>query len=447
LKGTLNLAAENPTQLAAVIGLPVLGTIQGPLNFSANITPSSTGLNFENLAAKLNQNNISGQLQVAFDGGILADLAVPSLDFKNLIAASLLPWNGQVPRFDSAFADFKSTTKSEIWLRPERLSTGMGADLTEAVIGIAMGPDARNISLASRGADGEPFKLELSLRPNGTSFNFSSTGHGALDLERNLQTADGKPVAMGAVVLDGHFSGQGRSLEGVFAGLNGEGTYQLRDTKLASVSPQGFFKKVASVKDTTALQAAFDGLVQGSGMALGSDQLPIKIIDGAITLEPLKIVSDDTNISVQPHFDITNNNFVGDVSISSATNADLPEMHITYSGEPSGLQRRADTAALSSKLGFAIIAKDIAELDRVQAEQKKLVANEEAQRKADEEKFVAFQAQRNELRLRQRELRVHAAQRELDAVNFKTELDKAVAAGQAMRKLDFEKFLRLKQTP
>jgi AsmA-like C-terminal region len=447
LKGLIKFESENPTQLAAVMGLPIQGNVAGPLNLSANIAPNDKGLNFENLAAKFNQNNISGQLQVAFDGGISADMAVPSLDFKNLIAASLLPWNGQAPRFDSTFAEFKSTAKSEIWLRPERLITGMGADFTEAVIGIALGPTARNISLAARGADGEPFKLELGLRPNGTSFDFSGTGHGSLDLAKNLKTVDGKQVVTGAVILDGHFAGQGRSLEGVFAGLNGEGNYILRGAKLTTISPQGFFKRVSGIKDATALQAAFDGLVEGNGMALSAEQLPFKISDGVISIQPLKITNEDTNILVQPHFDLTTNDFKGDIAIASATHQDFPEMHITYSGEPLGLQRRADTAALSSKLGFAIIAKDIAELDRVQAEQKKLVANEEAQRKADEEKFAAFQAQRNELRLRQRELRVHFAQRELNASRFKNELDKAVAAGQVMKKLDFERFLRLNQTP
>jgi uncharacterized protein involved in outer membrane biogenesis len=448
LKGQFNLDSPDAVDLSAALGLPIVSALQGPLKIFANIAPQETGLTFNNFALNLGNDKVSGDLQISAEGGVSADLALPSLDFRNLVATSLLPWRGQAPKFDSAFADFaKSTAKSEIWLRPELLHTSLGADLKEAVIGVALGADARNISLASRGADGEPFKLELSLRPRGNSFELTGTGRGSMDLRSNLQTQDGKEIASGAVVFDGHFSGEGRSLEAVFAGLNGEGTYVLRDAKLASISPQGFYAKVATIQNAGALQFAFDELVQGPGMELSAEQLPIKITDGAITIQPLLITKNDAKISVQPHYDLTTGDFSGDVRITSVANEDLPEMRVTYAGEPLHLSRRSDTAALSSKLGFAIIAKDIAELDRVQQEQNKLVADGEAQRKADEDKFAAFQAQRNELRLRQRELRVHAAQRELRAAALKAEIDKVIDLGQGMKRFDIEQYSRVLQAP
>jgi uncharacterized protein involved in outer membrane biogenesis len=448
LKGQVAIAAPDASTLGVALGVPTAGALQAPLQFSAYITPQEQGLEFEKFALKLGEENITGQFKILPDGGISADLALPRLDFKSLLATSFLPWNGKSPRFDSAFADFnKSTPKSEIWLHPDSLHMGLGADLKETVLGLSLGPRARNVSLASRGADGEPFKLELGLRPRGTSFELSGTGQGSIDLGANLQMQDGNKVAEGAMVLDGHFVGEGRSLEAIFSNLNGEGTYSLRDAKLSAISPQDFYQTVAAIKDATALQAAFDRLLQGPGVALVAEQAPIKIANGVVSTDSIKNDLGETQISVQPHYDLTTGEFRSVIKLSSQVNLDLPEMSVTYSGDPRKLARRSDTAALSAKLGFAIIARDIAELDRVQKEQNKLVEEGEAQRKADEEKFAAYQAQRNELRLRQRELRVHAAQRELHAAELKQSLEKAIAAGQALKKRELEYLSRVLQSP
>jgi AsmA family/AsmA-like C-terminal region len=444
LKGQLKLVAPDATDLSAAIGMPISRNLASPLHVFANLTPQQNGISFDDLLINLGQDKISGQLSVSPQGGVSADIAVPYLDFNNVVAASFLPWRGQTARFDSAFADFvKTAPKSEIWLRSERLEIGLGAELKEAVIGVALGAETRVISLASRGADGEPFKLELGLQPRGTSFQLSGTGRGSIDLGKNLLLQSGKSIADGTVILDGHFSGDGRSLEAALAGLNGEGNYVMRDAKLNAISPHGFFKKLESIDNAGALQSAFDGLMEGQGLELSAEQLPIKITEGAISIQPLVVANDETKIIVQPNFDLLNREFHGIITMGSEQNKGLPELAVIYSGVPKQLVRRVDTAALSSKLGFAIIAKDIAELDRVQTEQNKLVADGEAQRQADETKFMAFQAQRNELRLRQRELRVHAAQRELKAATFKTELDRSIVAGQALKKLEIENQLRL----
>ena len=66
---------------------------------------------------------------------------------------------------------------------------------------------------------------------------------------------------------------------------------------------------------------------------------------------------------------------------------------------------------------------------------------EAVQQASDNAKFVAYQAQRNELRLRLRELRVHAAQRVLDAKNLKAEGDRLLNEGQQLNKIEIPNLL------
>ena len=104
--------------------------------------------------------------------------------------------------------------------------------------------------------------------------------------------------------------------------------------------------------------------------------------------------------------------------------------------------RFASANAVASTLGFKLVARDLAELERVQKEQEKAAADELAQQKVDEEKFAAFQAQRNELRLRLREQKIFDEQRLERAVKLKAELAKLIREGAVLNKAEIEKYLR-----
>ncbi|MEO6607032.1 MAG: hypothetical protein ABIN69_01015, partial [Aestuariivirga sp.] len=121
----------------------------------------------------------------------------------------------------------------------------------------------------------------------------------------------------------------------------------------------------------------------------------------------------------------------------------LPGFKVSYQGPVGALSEKDDFKALSDKLGYGFIARDMAELDRVKQEQEKLNAEQAAQQQADQEKFAAYQAQRSELRLRLRELKVHAAQREIDAARYKATVDAAIAAGQVINRAEKRKYLRM----
>lgn len=441
--GKFSVVAEDGALMGQAIGLPIPAALAGPIRIDATVVPKDNGFAIALGTAHVAGEDISGELRLSGGGHFSADLALPSLNLKNVLLTSFMPWSDKLVSMETAFSDHVGFAKSgEIWFRPSALQTGLGDDLSEAVLGLAFDAEGRSISVASRGADGEPFKLELAVKPKGSTFEVSGSGHFALDLQKNFKLRDDKSIASGVTIFDGRISGEGRSPQATLSTLNGEGSYMMRDAALTLVSPQNFFSRLKDIKDAGQLKSAFDVLLQGPGMALNAAPHKINVSSGTVIVEPLVVDTAEALVRFAPNYDLHTADVVADVTITPKSDASLPAMRITYAGQANLLDQRSDTLALSAKLGYAIIAKDLTELDRVQKEQAKLVANEEAQRRLDEEKFAAFQAQRGELRLRQRELRVHAAQRLIDAAKLKTEWDKILAAGAAINKTEMAKFKR-----
>ncbi len=443
LDGKFSVAAVDGTLLGQALGLPLENALAGPLKINAVLRTKDNSIGTSQLFAEIAGQTVSGQLGLDAENKFSTDLVVPSLQLKNVLALSLLNWSGYDGLLEHSFVDQKSALKSaEIWVRPTVLKTGLGPDLKDAVVGFALDNNGRSINVASRDANGEPFKLDLLLKPKGPSFTLSASSHFAVDLENRFKLKTGEAIAKGVMIVDGEISGEGRSPQAVVANLTGNGSYVLRDAQLLNISPDRFFAQIKLVKDAATLQAAFDNLLQGPGMVLSSEKHDIGFSNGIALVDPLIVATADADVKVSPGFDATTGEVLADVTITPKLDAGLPAMRVTYSGLPDALEQRNDTSALSAKLGYAIVAKDLAELDRVQKEQAKLVAEEEAQRQRDEKKFAAYQAQRGELRLRQRELKIHAAQRLIDAAAQKAEMDKILAIGAAINKTDIAKFKR-----
>ena len=101
-----------------------------------------------------------------------------------------------------------------------------------------------------------------------------------------------------------------------------------------------------------------------------------------------------------------------------------------------------DRTALTSYLGFKVLEKGVDELEKVQAEQARMAIEEEELRKSDEERLTTFYAQKAELRLRLRELKVHSAQRILDAELAKAEEARLIREGEAINRSELRLRLR-----
>ncbi len=440
--GVGSVSADDGTLLGRGLGLDHLKLFSGPIGLKSNLATAEQKLMFSSLSGKFGGQNISGDGSVGADGAINANVAMEHIDLPTILAGVLMPWRNVQPALSDSFSGSVAPGwRGEIWLRPKQLFY-LGSPLKEAIVGIGFEAGSRSISAASRDPDQEPFMLDLTLRRENDSYMLDGSGHGEVSLAPFLAKNGGASFASGRVILDGKFQGRGRSPQAVLSELGGTGTYELSGAELTDVTPDTFYQKLDLAKDPSALQQAFDELMKGPGFTLGKQKHGIKIEKGSAVGEVANLNFDAAAVKITPSVDFSSNQLKTEILLASKARADLPELRISYEGPPGEMIRRSDTSAISAKLGYAFIARDVAELDRVKKEQEKIEADEAAQTQADQVKFAAYQAQRVELRLRLRELKVHAAQRIVDATRRQAKMDAIIAASEA---IDQNELLRLLQ--
>jgi AsmA family/AsmA-like C-terminal region len=442
INGAASVAAKDGTVLGRALGLEQTSLFSGPLELKTFVSTAEQTLQVSALSGQLGGQAVTGEGSINADGALNANIGFEHLDLPNVLATVFMPWRNGAPALDDGFAPpVPNGFHGEVWLRPMELQN-LGSSLKESVIGINFERHSRSVSIASQERDNEPFMLELNLREGDNSFALTGSGHGSISIAPFLMAQNGSGIANGRVVLDGEFQGQGRSPQAILSSLVGKGSYELQDAAMVSLSPDPFYKKLDVVQNADGLQQAFDGLLKGPGFVLAAEKQDVTIDKGNVLAAPLRVVLENANVEVSPSFDLSGNVLKTLVQLSSKIPNALPDIKVSYEGPPGALARRSDTSAISAKLGYAFIARDMAELDRVKKEQEKLAAEELEQTQADEAKFAAFQAQRLELRLRLREMKVHASQRAIEAERKKAEMDQIIEDSLLIKKLEYPRFLR-----
>jgi uncharacterized protein involved in outer membrane biogenesis len=442
ISGSASVVAKDGAILGRALGLVHTSLFSGPLDFKAKLLTAEQSLQVKSFEGRLGGQSVTGEGSYSEAGGFNANIGFDHLDLQTVLATVFMPWHNGMPALDDGFAPpAPNGLHGEIWLRPTELQN-LGIALKESVVGINFERHSRSLSIASQERDNEPFMLDLNLREGDNSFALTGSGHGSISMAPFLKAQDGSGIANGRVLLDGQFKGQGRSPQAILTSLTGNGWYQLQDAALVSLSPDPFYKQLDVVRNADGLQQAFDGLLKGPGFALGVDKQDIAIDKGIMEAKSLEVSLETANIEITPSFDLSSHVLKASVQLASKTQAGLPDIKVNYEGPPGELRRRSDTSAISAKLGYAFIARDMAELDRVKKEEEKLAAEELEQTQADEAKFAAYQAQRLELRLRLREMKVHAGQRLIEAERKKTEMDRLINDSMIIKKQEYPRFLR-----
>ena len=436
--GSAQLNTENAAALLAAIGLPYSPEKPIPLKLTGKLFVQDTNLKMNEINGTLDGQPLAGEATITDRGEIAADLETRTLDLQDALAAAFLPWNGPRPDLGDNFANpSDNQLTGTLFLRPKELLTSLGKPQLETVLGIEFKPEQHSITLKQPGSDG--MDLDILLKPRGSTFDISGKGRIGLDLAQFMTLADKTALASGDGLLSGEFKSQGRSPYAVLSALAGQGTFMVRDASLQLVTLKDFARAITSVQTSTALSQSLAILEQGPGSAIGARAVDISIANGLATLAPIATTIDGSSLSLQVTMDLPEANFMTKVDVTILGRPDLPAVSISYSGKPGRLEKRSGTAALAAKLGYDLLAKEMADLEKLQKQQAELVAKEEQQRLDDEQRFAAYQAQRAELRQRQRELRIHADQRKRREDQLKTALADALKTGDALNKLDLTK--------
>jgi hypothetical protein len=422
-------------KLRRIFGLPFGEAAVGGVHLVAHVSPDGQGLKITDLQGEVLGQAVSGNADFDDKGKLTADISTGAIAAKDVLAWSLLDWNGATADVTNGFADPKAAKfPMEIYLHPRLLDMGIGAPLNEAVIGYGATADAVTLSLLQPGPDDQ--NIEVILKPLGASYDFSAHGRLRLDAARLLATSGGEAFADGTLQIDGAVRGEGRSPTAVLASLTGKGNYWLSNGVLKRITLEGYANAINGATTQDALTAALNGLDSGPGTTVGERTGNFTLENGAVTLAPFGPAVSENAVTINATADLTSGTVQLATSIDIRARSELPSVTITYAGVPGAMQKRSGTAALAEKLGYQLLARDMAALEAMQQQETALAAQEDVQRKEDETRFVAFQEQREELRKRLRERRIFAGEKAAQARSLQTSLSNALQIGDALNRSD-----------
>ena len=443
LDGNLTVESAQAQDLLAALKVPALAASGGELSFATKISTAGNIQSFDEIEAKLSDFTLTGSAALKDQAEFTGDFDVGDISLVNTMAPVFLPWNGEALPLEETFANtLPFGLTGVVWVRPKSLEVYPGFAVGNAQIGITATADATEFVASAKTEEGDDIVVEIASRQADVGRRITGQVTVPIDVFHRLKQNDGKSIAAGLATVDVKFDGVGRSPGGVLAMLNGKGTFTLQDGKLLNITPENFSSLILTAKDAEGLELAFAGLRSGDGIAFGPVSGSVNIANGVVTFTPFGMTGSDAQVLVKPVAELADGKIDIGVVLSLKALPELPPMEISYSGKPSQLVPGEDRAALTSFLGFKVLERSVDELEKVQAEQERMAIEEEKLRKSDEERLTAFYAQRAELRLRLRELKVHSAQRILDVELAKIEERRLIRDGEAINKAELRLRLR-----
>jgi hypothetical protein len=437
INGSVSLRSADLSDLITALQMPRAPGAAGSGSLQARLKAEGAKLTASDMTGVWAGSAFSGTAALEPGPVVHGDLTVEQAAVLPLMAQTFLPWNGKDASLDEILnSSLPLGVAGEIWIRPKHLTIYPGYVLDDAQIGITGTDKTVQFNAYAKDADGNKVTVEV----NTQAFTDGHKADGALvvpfDLGQNLKlVAGGSPFA-GQALVSVKFNGAGRSARAVLASLNGGGSFTLGDGRLLQLSPQAFSQHIRSAKDATDLQASFQALRTGEGLPLGRIFGAISIAGGSAAIAPFGTSTEDADIMVTPVVDLAEGNVDIGLHLMLKAMAELPAMDITYAGPPLELASLENNSALSSYLGFKVLNQGVQELEKVQAEQKRLAEEEAALRQQDEARLAAYYAQRAELRLRLRELRVQGEQRVAEAEQRRVALETLMTTGQDMNRAE-----------
>ena len=430
LSGITKLNAEKSTALLAGLGAPIAGGA-GPLSVEALLSADQEGLQAANLSLNLAGQVMQGMGHISNNHNIKLDLSGGTWRMGDVAALALAPWNGVGNFPNGRFASgWPLGLTGEIAFKPSALIDPMGISLANAVLKLNSNAEGRGVSLTANGG----VEFDAKLKQIGSAFGLEGSIAYPFMLSKAYAPSVKPADVAGDAIYKGTFAGEGYSPLALLRGLSGNGSMLLTGLKVNGLAPDPFYAAANAAKTGDELAKAFAGLNKGAGVAFATQGMSCEMKDGVGHCLGSKTETAEALVTFTPAFDVAEGVASGEVLLQSKSQDALPPMRWLFSGVPGEMGEKLDTNALSAKLGTALINKDMEELARIQKEQQKADAEAAQQTQDDKTKFDNFQAQRNELRLQARMIKVFQQQRALDAARAKAALDAAVLYGQSIVK-------------
>jgi uncharacterized protein involved in outer membrane biogenesis len=406
--GRGNLATSDASQLAKGFGFPWAKAVPLALDFEKKTgAEQATEIVF---TGKIGPDPLEGSATWSKSGELYLDLALPEVNLTEVLGPLIFEWDGKEPSFGSRLAPpAKDKQTSEIWLRSKTFRLADNWVVEDGVVGLRR--EATKSTLTLRGKNsGRDVKFEVESTPgkDGLAHTFK------WDLPWDISTivsSQGKPVLQGLISISAKAQSLGDTVQAVLGNLAGNGVFGISDVRISDIDLDGFVKEIATAGAQDQVSAALSLLERGAGSVIPGTTGPLTIENGVVTLVPMPANFNDARATLALAVDLSLQTIDSKLSVALAKPSNAPPVEVNFAGGFADVNRTVKSGALASLMGYDILARDMAELEKVKQEEERLAREEAEQIDRDQEKFEAYQEQRAEIRLRQRELRVHAAER------------------------------------
>lgn len=434
LDGKLSLRATDAAALFAAAGLPVTEA-GGVLVADAPVSWADGKWNLSAIEGRLGTAPFSGEASFTPNRVLDARFDTGELRMRDLMAAAFLDWSGAATGLETGFATaLPFGITGQLWITPSALQVHRHFTARSAEIGIEAKQGEIDFAAAGKDADGRDAQIEIISKGSDESRTLSGLFRLPVDLARQLALEDGRPVVSGTGSIEFRFASEGRSPGAAFAAATGQGSYAFEDFRLSAITPQAFTSGLAAAKDASGISAAFAALRSGTGLDFGDVSGAITVKGGIMTFSPIEHADGDADVAVRTVIDLAQGELDMEVGLGLKARPDLPQMSIAHAGPPMALQRSENNSELATSLGVTIMQEGITELERLQQEQQRLAKLEEQQRAEDEARLQAYYAQRDELLLRKREIKVQAEMQVMEADRLRRQIEAERAANAEINK-------------
>ncbi len=442
LDGQLSLRATEAADLAVAAGLPA-EVAPGSLSGEARLLWGEGKWTLSDIAGRLGSEPFGGSASLTPALEAEARLETGPLRLADVVAATFLDWSGPQPGLETGFAvSLPFGLTGQFWLTPSSLEVAPHFAAQSAEIGIAATVGDIQFSMYGKDKDGRAAKLEITSAGSAESRTLSGAFSLPVDLGRQLAMISGGQVAQGQGNIDLRFESEGRSPAGALAAVKGEGRYSIADFRLLGLTPAAFSTSLTGVKDASGITAAFDQLRGGAGVSFGNVSGGVAIAEGQVSFDPVAHEDAEAAIEVRTMAELALGQIDIDIALRLKLREGLPPMSVTYAGPAGMLARAENKSELSTALGVTIMQQGIDELERLQQEQLRLAEIEDKQRLEDEARLQAHYAQRDELLLRRRELKVHGEMQVAAADRLRRQIEAERAANAEINKAETRQRLR-----
>ena len=443
LDGKLRLRSTDSAPLVAAAGLPASPGAGSALVVEAPVSWSGGKWQLTDLSGRLGLEEFTGAFNVTPDGVLDGRFASGPLTLRDVLAVSFLEWSGSAVSLETGFAgQLPFGLTGQVWLTPATLTLYPGREIRTPEIGLEALAGSMHLVIRGKDSDGGDVAVEVRSEGEGASRNLSGALSLPLDLPGLLSLSSGTPVAQGRGQIDLRFTSEGRSPAAALASARGEGSYRFEDFRLTDVTPAAFAQALVSAKDAAGVTQAFTALRGGAGIGFGAISGTVGIANGEMNFAPIELRDEAADVSVRTIADLASGGIDMEATLRFKTRPGLPPMSVAFAGPPGELVRSEDNSALATALGVTLMQEGLVELERLQEEQARLAKQEEEQRKVDEARLQAYYAQRDELLLRKRELRVHGELQAEAADRLRRQIEAERAANAEINKAELRQRLR-----